>query len=80
VLAGELQRANGDHTVAFRRYEEIFRPYAKVSKQGNAGRFLAPATRRGMRVRNWMFKRATIFGAMMKLTDRFATRINLPEY
>lgn len=80
VLAGELKRAGGDHTVAFRRYTELFRPYAKVSKQGNAGRFLAPATKRGMRMRNWMFERATLFGAMMKLADRFATRITLPDY
>lgn len=80
VLAGELHRAGGDHTVAFRRYTELFRPYAKVSKQGNAGRFLAPGTARGIRMRNWMFKRATLFGAMMKLTDRFATRIDLPDY
>jgi 2-polyprenyl-6-methoxyphenol hydroxylase-like FAD-dependent oxidoreductase len=80
VLAGELHRARGDHTVAFRRYTELFRPYAKISKQGNAGRFLAPSTSRGIRMRNWMFKRATLFGAMMKLTDRFATKIELPDY
>jgi 2-polyprenyl-6-methoxyphenol hydroxylase-like FAD-dependent oxidoreductase len=80
VLAGELHRAGGDHVTAFRRYNELFRPYAKVSKQGSAGRFLAPGTPRGIRMRNWMFKRATLFGAMMKLTDRFATRIDLPTY
>lgn len=80
VLAGELHRAGGDHTVAFRRYTELFRPYAKVSKQGNAGRFLAPGTARGIRMRNWMFNRGALFGAMMKLTDRFATKIDLPDY
>jgi len=80
VLAGELHRAGGDHQQAFRRYTELFRPYAKVARQGTAGRFLAPATRRGIRVRNWMFSRRTLFGAMMKLTDRFATRIDLPQY
>lgn len=79
VLAGELHRAH-DHETAFRRYTELFRPYAKISKQGNAGRFLAPGTPRGIRMRNWMFKRATLFTAMMKLTDRFATRIDLPDY
>jgi 2-polyprenyl-6-methoxyphenol hydroxylase-like FAD-dependent oxidoreductase len=79
VLAGELRNA-GDHTVAFRRYTEIFRPYAKVSKQGNAGRFLAPATQLGMRMRNWTFKRASLFSVMMKMTDRFATKIDLPDY
>ena len=80
VLAGELHRAGGDHTVAFRRYTELFRPYAKVSRQGNAGRFLAPHTRRGITMRNWTFRHAALFGAMMKLTDRFATRIDLPDY
>jgi 2-polyprenyl-6-methoxyphenol hydroxylase-like FAD-dependent oxidoreductase len=80
VLAGELHRADGDHLTAFRRYTELFRPYAKISKQGNAGPFLAPRTQRGIRMRNWLFKRSTMFTAMMKLTDRFATKIDLPEY
>jgi 2-polyprenyl-6-methoxyphenol hydroxylase-like FAD-dependent oxidoreductase len=80
VLAGELHKADGDHVTAFRRYTELFRPYAKVAKSGNAGRFLAPATKRGIRMRNWMFNRRILFGAMMKLTDRFVTKIDLPSY
>lgn len=80
VLAGELHRAGGDHTTAFGRYTELFRPYAKVSKQGTAGKFLAPGTSRGIRMRNWMFNRKALFGAMMKLTTRFATKIDLPNY
>jgi 2-polyprenyl-6-methoxyphenol hydroxylase-like FAD-dependent oxidoreductase len=80
VLAGELHRAGGDHVTAFRRYTELFRPYAKVAKQGSAGKFLAPGTPRGIRMRNWMFKRATLFGAMMKMIDRFATKIDLLDY
>lgn len=80
VMAGELWRAGGDHAAAFRRYDELFRPYAKVAKQGSAGKFLAPSTARAIRMRNWMFKRTTLFGALMKLTDRFATRIDLPDY
>jgi 2-polyprenyl-6-methoxyphenol hydroxylase-like FAD-dependent oxidoreductase len=80
VLAGELHRAGGDHVTAFRRYTELFRPYAKVSKNGNAGRFLAPGTARGIRMRNWMFERRVLFGALMRMTDRFATRIDLPDY
>jgi 2-polyprenyl-6-methoxyphenol hydroxylase-like FAD-dependent oxidoreductase len=80
VLAGELHRSGGDHATAFRRYTDLFRPYAKVAKNGNAGRFLAPSTPRGIRMRNWMFKRTTLFTAMMKLTDRFATKIDLPTY
>jgi 2-polyprenyl-6-methoxyphenol hydroxylase-like FAD-dependent oxidoreductase len=80
VLAGELHRAGGDHVTAFRRYTELFRPYAKVSMNGNAGPFLAPGTKNRMSMRNWMFNRKVLFGAMMKLTDRFATKIDLPDY
>jgi hypothetical protein len=80
VLAGELHRAGGDHVTAFRRYNELFQPYAKIAKSGNAGRFLAPGTKRGIRARNWMFKRKTLFGAMMKFTDRLVTKIDLPTY
>jgi 2-polyprenyl-6-methoxyphenol hydroxylase-like FAD-dependent oxidoreductase len=80
VLAGELHRAGGDHVTAFRRYTEVFRPYAKVARQGTAGRFLAPSTAPGIRMRNWVFKRSAVFSVMMKLTDRFATKIDLPDY
>jgi 2-polyprenyl-6-methoxyphenol hydroxylase-like FAD-dependent oxidoreductase len=80
VLAGELHRAGGDHTVAFRRYTELMRPYAKVAKKTNAGPFLAPANARGIRMRNWTFKYTALFGLMMKITDRFATKIDLPDY
>jgi 2-polyprenyl-6-methoxyphenol hydroxylase-like FAD-dependent oxidoreductase len=80
VLAGELHRAGSDHAQAFRRYTELFRPYAKISRQGNAGRFLAPARQSGIRMRNWMFNRRILFGALMRLTDRFATKIDLPHY
>lgn len=78
VLAGELLR--GDHEAAFRRYTELMRGYAKVTKKGNAGPFLAPRKSRGIRMRNWIFKRSVLFGAMMKLTDKFATDINLPDH
>ena len=78
VLAGELLR--GGHEAAFRRYTELMRGYAKVNKNGNAGPFLAPRTRRGIRMRNWVFKRSVLFGALMKLTDRFANDIELPDH
>ena len=80
VLAGELKRANGDHTVAFRRYTELMRPYAKVAKKTNAGRFLAPGSERGIRMRNRTFKYTALFSLMMKITDRFVTKIDLPDY
>ncbi|WP_245647118.1 FAD-dependent monooxygenase [Microtetraspora niveoalba] len=80
VLAGELAEAGGDHRVAFRRYEEAFRDYAKIAKNGNAGPFLAPRTRRGIKARNLMFKLGPLFSLMMKMTDRFATNITLKDY
>jgi hypothetical protein len=78
--AGEPHRAGGDHTLAFRRYEERFVGYAKVAKRGSAGPFLAPGTPRKIRMRNWTFKYAVLLKAMMKLTDKFATDIDLPDY
>ncbi len=80
VLAGELAAADGDHRVAFRRYEEEFRGYAKIAKNGNAGPFLAPRTRRGIWMRNWIFKAGFLFKIMMRMTDKFATDITLKDY
>ncbi len=78
VLAGELRQSG--HETAFRRYTELMRGYAKVAKKGSAGPFLAPRTTRGIRARNWLFRRAVLFRSMMWLTDRFATDIELPDY
>lgn len=78
VLAGELLR--GDHHTAFGRYTDLMRGYAKVARKASAGPFLAPRTRRGMWARNWLFKRSVLFGAMMRMTDRFATDIALPDH
>ncbi|MEV4580812.1 FAD-dependent monooxygenase [Nonomuraea jabiensis] len=80
VLAGELKRAGGDHRVAFAQYEEQMRGYAKVAKNGNAGPFLAPRTRKGIRMRNWLFKYSFLLGWMMRMTDKFANDIALKEY
>jgi 2-polyprenyl-6-methoxyphenol hydroxylase-like FAD-dependent oxidoreductase len=80
VLAGELAAAGGDHTVAFRRYEEIFRGYAKVSERASAGPFLAPRTKLRMRLRNWTFKSKLLLRMMLKMTDDFATDIELADY
>ncbi|AWS43131.1 FAD-dependent monooxygenase [Streptosporangium sp. 'caverna'] len=80
VLAGELAAADGDHRVAFQKYDEAFRGYARVAGQGSAGPFLAPSTRGRIRMRNWMFKRGFLLRAMLRLTDRFATDIELKDY
>ncbi|RLV48477.1 FAD-dependent oxidoreductase [Nocardioides mangrovicus] len=80
VLAGELHRAGGDHAVAFAGYERRFRDYAKVSRKVNAGRLLAPSTRGGIYLRNRLFSVAPLFAPLMRLSDRFATDIELVDY
>ncbi|WP_414637436.1 FAD-dependent monooxygenase [Amycolatopsis sp.] len=80
VLAGELHAAHGDHRVAFQRYEDVFRTYAKVSERGNAGPFLAPPTRLRIKLRDWTFKSRFLLGLLLKMTDKFANEIELPEY
>ncbi|MFB4287838.1 FAD-dependent monooxygenase [Nonomuraea sp. ATR24] len=80
VLAGELAAADGDHRAGFAAYQEAFRGYAKVARQGNAGPFLAPATPARIRMRNWMLRRRVMMRAMLKATDWFATGIELKDY
>jgi 2-polyprenyl-6-methoxyphenol hydroxylase-like FAD-dependent oxidoreductase len=80
VLAGELLAAGGDHRVAFARYEELFRDYAKISQRGSAGPFLAPPSPLRIRLRDWTFKSRFLLGLMLKATDKFATDIELKDY
>jgi 2-polyprenyl-6-methoxyphenol hydroxylase-like FAD-dependent oxidoreductase len=79
VLAGELAVADGNHTVAYARYNEIMRRYAKIAGQSNAGRFLAPRTSLGIRARNW-FLGSLAFGLMMKYVDNASNDIELQDY
>lgn len=80
VLAGELTAAGGDHRVAFRRYEEGFRDYTRIARNGNAGPFLAPGTWGRIRMRNRIFKYGLPLRVMMRMTNRFATNITLKDY
>jgi 2-polyprenyl-6-methoxyphenol hydroxylase-like FAD-dependent oxidoreductase len=80
VLAGELLAADGDHRVAFARYEEQFRGYAKISQRGSAGPFLAPPSRLRIKLRDWTFKSRFLLRLMLKATDNFATDIKLKDY
>lgn len=80
VLAGELLAADGDHRVAFARYEEQFRGYAKISQRGSAGPFLAPPSRVRIKMRDWTFKSRFLLGLLLKATDKFATDIELKDY
>ncbi|NBH02299.1 FAD-dependent monooxygenase [Amycolatopsis sp. SID8362] len=80
VLAGELLAAGGDHEIAFARYEELFRGYAKISQRGSAGPFLAPPSPLRIKLRDWTFKSRFLLGLMLKATDKFATDIELKDY
>ncbi|MGI5125524.1 FAD-dependent monooxygenase [Pseudonocardia sp. CA-107938] len=80
VLAGELLAADGDHVVAFRRYEEVFRSYAGVGEKGRPGAVLAPRTRMGIRARNLMLRTAWMMRLTLWITDRFATAVELRDY
>jgi 2-polyprenyl-6-methoxyphenol hydroxylase-like FAD-dependent oxidoreductase len=79
VLAGELALASGDHAVAYTRYNEIMRRYAKIAGQSNAGRFLAPRTALGIRGRNW-FLGSRALDLMMKYADNASNDIDLQDY
>ncbi|MFG3519813.1 FAD-dependent monooxygenase [Nocardia nova] len=79
VLAGELALAGGDHTAAFARYDELMKRYAKIAGNSNAGRFLAPRTARGIRMRNW-FLGSRMFDLMLKYSDNAANDIELRDY
>ena len=79
VLAGELAMADGDHTAAYARYDEIMRRYAKIAGNTNTGRFLAPKTAWGIRARNW-FLGSRAFSLMIKYGDNAANDIDLADY
>jgi 2-polyprenyl-6-methoxyphenol hydroxylase-like FAD-dependent oxidoreductase len=79
VLAGELALVGGDHTVAYARYDQIMRRYAKIAGRSNAGRFLAPRTALGIRGRNW-FLGSRAFDLMMKYADNASNDIDLQDY
>jgi 2-polyprenyl-6-methoxyphenol hydroxylase-like FAD-dependent oxidoreductase len=79
VLAGELAVAGGDRTVAYARYNEIMRRYAKIAGQSNAGRFLAPRTALGLRARN-RFLGSRAFDLMMRYVDNASNDIELQDY
>ncbi|MGK8522236.1 hypothetical protein ACRS6B_12065 [Nocardia asteroides] len=79
VIAGELASADGDHTVAFARYDEIMKRYARIAGNSNAGRFLAPKTARGIAMRNW-FLGSRLFALMTRYGDNAVEDIDLKDY
>lgn len=79
VLAGELAVADGDHTVAFARYDEIMRAYAELAGNSNPGRFLAPRTRYGIRLRD-RFLGSRLFDLMDRYAANAKDNIDLRDY
>ena len=80
MLAGELVAAEGDHVLPFARYDRLMHRYAAIARSGTAGPFLAPRSAASIRLRNAAFNSRLLLRLMMGLTDRFATRIDLPDY
>ncbi|WP_306324970.1 FAD-dependent monooxygenase [Streptomyces venezuelae] len=82
VLAGELARARGDHRTAFARYESRLRTYAQNCQAGGdrTGKFLAPATTTGIRLRNTLLSRRLLLNGMLELGERVSSTVALPDY
>ena len=83
ILAGELQRANGDYAQAFGRYQERFGPFV-FKKQKAALRFagaFAPKSKFGLFVRNQIFNLMAIpWIADLAAGRDLADNIELPNY
>jgi 2-polyprenyl-6-methoxyphenol hydroxylase-like FAD-dependent oxidoreductase len=85
VLAGELARAGGDHTLAFDRYERLLRSYVDGGqKQAAGGRdYLAPATWKKIRQRDRFFRMMPylpVKGLIRRMSTHTATAVDLPTY
>lgn len=83
VLAGELQRANGDYAEAFRRYQDMFGPFV-LKKQKAALRFassFAPRSKFALFLRNQVFKLMAVpWIADLAMGRDFTDKIALPDY
>jgi 2-polyprenyl-6-methoxyphenol hydroxylase-like FAD-dependent oxidoreductase len=81
LLAGELARAGADHRTAFTAYEQRMRAYAgRWQKGANPGKFLAPATRRGLALRNRLLAAGVVQRMLLSGTKNLATDTDLPDY
>ncbi|MBH0775996.1 FAD-dependent monooxygenase [Nocardia bovistercoris] len=79
VLAGELARHDGEYGAAFAEYERIMRRYSRMAGRGNAGRFLAPKTARGIALRNRLLG-SRLWSLMLKYSDTASEDIALRDY
>src|SRR6266540_894589 len=83
LLAGELQRASGDHIAAYRAYEQRFRPFIE-RKQKAAQQFASSfthKTRLGLFVRDLVLRFTAFSPVSNWLMRRFVTdQFELPDY
>ncbi|MFF0445900.1 FAD-dependent oxidoreductase [Streptomyces sp. NPDC004609] len=82
VLAGELAQARNDHRAAFTRYESRLRTYARGCQSGGdrTGKFLAPGTATGIRLRNVLLSRPFLLNGMLRLGEKVSSTVALPDY
>ena len=80
VLAGELVAARGEYAAALAAYDSRMRKPTKIARSGNAGAFLAPSTRRRIRLRDWSFASRPVLRTMMWMANAFATESSIPTY
>jgi 2-polyprenyl-6-methoxyphenol hydroxylase-like FAD-dependent oxidoreductase len=82
ALAGELAAAEGDHTVAYPRYERLLRDFARRAQKGGdtTGKFLAPRSAWGIRLRNGLLNRRALMNLMLKMAKDRTNDIELPDY
>ncbi|ONI85191.1 FAD-dependent oxidoreductase [Saccharothrix sp. ALI-22-I] len=82
VLAGELAAADGDHEVAYRRYEDVMRGYAEGCQRGGdrAGKFLAPPSAFALRMRNGLLSNRFLLNLMLKAGKDVSSKIDLHDY
>jgi 2-polyprenyl-6-methoxyphenol hydroxylase-like FAD-dependent oxidoreductase len=83
ILAGELHRADGNYTEAFRRYQDLFGPFV-FNKQKAALRFagaFAPKSKFALFLRNQIFNLLAIpWIADFTVGRDLVDKLRLPDY
>jgi 2-polyprenyl-6-methoxyphenol hydroxylase-like FAD-dependent oxidoreductase len=83
VLAGELDRCDGDHAAAFERYERLLRPAIERKQKGALwlGGWFAPKSALGLAVRDGLSRLASmpIFTPLL-IGDMLSGGVVLPDY
>jgi len=82
TLAGELALAEGNHRIAFPRYEERVAKFARRTQKGGdmTGRFMAPRTAHGIRIRNAVHDNRLMMKLMLRIAADRSTAVDLPDY